>query len=94
MYRLYFFIIASIAFSQESELGRIAVSRIEGPNKFYSRNFSNKLEQELFNVGFTVVERRDVKKIMDEWKLDYMSRNRSYMRKIERRAYCGFRTSS
>ena len=69
MYRLYFFIIASITFSQESELGRIAVSRIEGPNKFYSRNFSNKLEQELFNVGFTVVERRDVKKIMDEWKL-------------------------
>tara|TARA_B100000073_G_scaffold31035_1_gene23623 strand:- start:1766 stop:2461 length:696 start_codon:yes stop_codon:yes gene_type:complete len=59
----------SMVFSQESELGRIAVSRIEGPNKFYSRNFSNKLEQELFNVGFTVVERRDVKKIMDEWKL-------------------------
>ena len=69
MYRLFFFIIMSMVFSQESELGRIAVSRIEGPNKFYSRNFSNKLEQELFNVGFTVVERRDVKKIMDEWKL-------------------------
>ena len=69
MYRLFFFIIMSMVFSEESELGRIAVSRIEGPNKFYSRNFSNKLEQELFNVGFTVVERRDVKKIMDEWKL-------------------------
>ena len=69
MYRLFFFVIMSMVFSQESELGRIAVSRIEGPNKFYSRNFSNKLEQELFNVGFTVVERRDVKKIMDEWKL-------------------------
>ena len=69
MYRLFFFIIMSMVFSQESELGRIAVSRIEGPNKFYSRNFSNKLEQELFNVGFTVVERRDVKKIMDEWQL-------------------------
>ncbi len=69
MYRLFFFIIMSMVFSQESELGRIAVSRIEGPNKFYSRNFSNKLEQGLFNVGFTVVERRDVKKIMDEWKL-------------------------
>ena len=26
-----------------NDLGRIAVSKIEGPNRFYSRNFSNKL---------------------------------------------------
>lgn len=56
-----------LLFSQD--LGRIAVSRIEGPNTFYSRNFSNKLEKELAIAGFDVVERRDVNKIMDEWRL-------------------------
>ena len=68
MYRIFFLIFICIGFSQEDELGRIAVSRIEGPNIFYSRNFSNKLEKELSNAGFTVVERREVKKLMQEWK--------------------------
>ena len=69
MHRLFFLVFLCLAYSQEEELGRIAVSRVEGPNKFYSRNFSNKLEKELSIAGFTVVERRQVKKIMDEWKL-------------------------
>ena len=30
------------AFIFSQELGRVAVSKIEGPNRFYSRNFSNK----------------------------------------------------
>ena len=70
MYRILFLLLISIGFvfCQEDELGRIAVSRIEGPNIFYSRNFSNKLEKELSNAGFTVVERREVKKLMEEWK--------------------------
>lgn len=54
-------------FSQN--LGRIAVSKIEGPNRFYSRNFSNKLEKELSSAGFEVVERGDVNQLMEEWKL-------------------------
>jgi len=54
-------------FSQN--LGRIAVSKIEGPNRFYSRNFSNKLEKELSIAGFEVAERGDVSQIMEEWKL-------------------------
>ena len=68
MYRIFLLIFICIGFGQEDELGRIAVSRIEGPNIFYSRNFSNKLEKELSNAGFTVVERREVTKLMQEWK--------------------------
>ena len=52
-----------------NDLGRIAVSKIEGPNRFYSRNFSNKLEKELSIAGFEVAERGDVNQIMEEWKL-------------------------
>ena len=52
-----------------NDLGRIAVSKIEGPNRFYSRNFSNKLEKELSLAGFEVAERGDVNQIMEEWKL-------------------------
>ena len=52
-----------------NDLGRIAVSKIEGPNRFYSRNFSNKLEKELSSSGFEVVERGDVNQILEEWKL-------------------------
>tara|TARA_B100000424_G_C22813476_1_gene435508 strand:+ start:93 stop:764 length:672 start_codon:yes stop_codon:yes gene_type:complete len=52
-----------------NDLGRIAVSKIEGPNRFYSRNFSNKLEKELSLAGFEVAERGDVNQIVEEWKL-------------------------
>ena len=43
--------------------------KIEGPNRFYSRNFSNKLEKELALAGFEVAERGDVNQIVEEWKL-------------------------
>ena len=56
-------------FISSQNLGRIAVSKIEGPNRFYSRNFSNKLEKELSSAGFEVVERGDVNQLMEEWKL-------------------------
>ena len=59
--------IPAIIFTQD--LGRIAVSKIEGPNRFYSRNFSNKLEKELALAGFDVAERGDVNQIVEEWKL-------------------------
>ena len=59
--------IPAIIFTQD--LGRIAVSKIEGPNRFYSRNFSNKLEKELALAGFEVAERGDVDQIVEEWKL-------------------------
>ena len=60
-------IIPTFIFTQD--LGRIAVSKIEGPNRFYSRNFSNKLEKELALAGFEVAERGDVNQIVEEWKL-------------------------
>ena len=65
----YFFslFIPALIFTQD--LGRVAVSKIEGPNRFYSRNFSNKLEKELSIAGFEVAERGDVNQIMEEWKL-------------------------
>ena len=67
--RHYFFslFIPTLIFTQD--LGRVAVSKIEGPNRFYSRNFSNKLEKELSIAGFEVAERGDVNQIMEEWKL-------------------------
>ena len=67
--RHYFFslFIPALIFTQD--LGRVAVSKIEGPNRFYSRNFSNKLEKELSIAGFEVTERGDVNQIMEEWKL-------------------------
>ena len=67
--RHYFFslFIPALIFTQD--LGRVAVSKIEGPNRFYSRNFSNKLEKELSIAGFEVAERGDVNQIMEEWKL-------------------------
>jgi hypothetical protein len=64
---LLFIFIPVIITSQN--LGSIAVSKIEGPNRFYSRNFSNKLEKELSIAGFEVAERGDVNQIMAEWKL-------------------------
>ena len=60
-------LIPTFIFTQD--LGRIAVSKIEGPNRFYSRNFSNKLEKELALAGFEVAERGDVNQIVEEWKL-------------------------
>lgn len=67
--RHYFFslFIPALIFSQD--LGIVAVSKIEGPNRFYSRNFSNKLEKELSIAGFEVAERGDVNQIIEEWKL-------------------------
>ena len=67
--RHYFFslFIPALIFTQD--LGRVAVSKIEGPNRFYSRNFSNKLEKELSIAGFEVAERGDVNQIIEEWKL-------------------------
>lgn len=59
--------IPALIFSQD--LGIVAVSKIEGPNRFYSRNFSNKLEKELSTAGFEVAERGDVNQIIEEWKL-------------------------
>ena len=66
--RHYFFslFIPALIFTQD--FGRVAVSKIEGPNRFYSRNFSNKLEKELSIAGFEVAERGDVNQIMEEWK--------------------------
>lgn len=60
-------LIPTFIFTQD--LGRVAVSKIEGPNRFYSRNFSNKLEKELALAGFEVAERGDVNQIVEEWKL-------------------------
>ena len=67
MNKLFFLLTPILLLS--NDLGRIAVSKIEGPNRFYSRNFSNKLENELSLAGFEVAERGDVNQIMEEWKL-------------------------
>ena len=65
----YFFSLFIPALILAQDLGTVAVSKIEGPNRFYSRNFSNKLEKELSLAGFEVAERGDVNQIMEEWKL-------------------------
>ena len=67
--KIFFLSLLIPLFSSSQNLGRIAVSKIEGPNRFYSRNFSNKLEKELSSAGFEVVERGDVNQLMEEWKL-------------------------
>ena len=68
MRNLLLFIFIPVIITSQN-LGSIAVSKIEGPNRFYSRNFSNKLEKELSIAGFEVAERGDVNQIMAEWKL-------------------------
>ena len=67
--KIFFLSLLIPLFISPQNLGRIAVSKIEGPNRFYSRNFSNKLEKELSSAGFEVVERGDVNQLMEEWKL-------------------------
>ena len=67
--KIFFLSLLIPLFISSQNLGRIAVSKIEGPNRFYSRNFSNKLEKELSSAGFEVVERGDVNQLMEEWKL-------------------------
>ena len=67
--KIFFLSLLMPLFISSQNLGRIAVSSIEGPNRFYSRNFSNKLEKELSSAGFEVVERGDVNQLMEEWKL-------------------------
>ena len=67
--KIFFLSLLIPLFISSQNLGRIAVSKIEGPNRFYSRNFSNKLEKELSSAGFEVVERADVNQLMEEWKL-------------------------
>ena len=67
--KIFFLSLLIPLFISSQNLGRIAVSKIEGPNRFYSRNFSNKLEKELSSAGFEVVERGDVNQLMEELKL-------------------------
>ena len=67
--KIFFLSLLIPLFISSQNLGRIAVSKIEGPNRFYSRNFSNKLEKELSSAGFEVVERGDVNQLMEERKL-------------------------
>ena len=63
--RIFVTFIFTQLFLFSNDLGRIAVSKIEGPNRFYSRNFSNKLEKELALAGFEVAERGDVNQIVE-----------------------------